>query len=52
MTLADVTAFQEKYVKGKPYTYCILGDSKDLDLKGLGKIGKIKKLTQEEIFGY
>ena len=52
MTLADVTAFQEKYVKGKPYTYCILGDSKDLDLKGLEKIGKIKKLTQEEIFGY
>ena len=52
MTLKDVVAFQEKYVKNKPYTYCILGDSKDLDLNSLGKIGKIKKLTQEEIFGY
>jgi len=52
MTLEDVKAFQEKYVKGRPYTYCILGDSKDLDLKSLGKIGKITKLTKEEIFGY
>jgi predicted Zn-dependent peptidase len=52
MTLEDVVAFQEEYVKDRPYTYCILGDSKDLDLTSLGKIGKIKKLTQEEIFGY
>jgi predicted Zn-dependent peptidase len=52
MTLEDVKTFQEKYVKDKPYTYCILGDSKDLDLKSLEKIGKIKKLTKEEIFGY
>ena len=52
MTLADVKTFQEKYVKGKPYTYCILGDSKNLNLNTLGKIGKIRKLTQEEIFGY
>ena len=52
MTLEDVKTFQEKYIKNRPYTYCILGDSKDLDLKSLGKIGKIKKLTIEEIFGY
>ena len=52
MTLNDVKAFQEKYVKNKPYTYCVLGNSKELDMKGLEKIGKIKKLTKEEIFGY
>ena len=52
MTLDDVVAFQQQYVKGRPYTYCILGDSNDLDLKSLEKIGKIKKLTKEEIFGY
>jgi len=52
MTLDDVVAFQQQYVKERPYTYCILGDSKDLDLKSLEKIGKIKKLTKEEIFGY
>jgi hypothetical protein len=51
-TLEDVIAFQEEYVKNRPYTYCILGDSKDLDLKSLEKIGKITKLTKEDIFGY
>jgi predicted Zn-dependent peptidase len=52
MTLEDVKTFQTQYVKDRPYTYCILGDSKDLDLKSLEKIGKIKKLKTEEIFGY
>jgi predicted Zn-dependent peptidase len=52
MTLADVEAFQEKYVKGKPYTYCILGDTNDMDMKYLNGLGKVQKLTQEEIFGY
>jgi len=52
LSLDDVKAFQEKYVKNKPFIYCILGDSKNLDLKELQKIGKIRKLTKEEIFGY
>ncbi|MDR1332410.1 MAG: insulinase family protein [Tannerella sp.] len=51
-TLEDVRAFQQKYVKDKPYTYCILGDTKDLNLNALNKIGKTTILTQEEIFGY
>jgi len=52
MTLKDVKAFQEKYIKNKPFTYCILGDAKELDLESLKKIGPITTLTQEEIFGY
>ena len=52
MTLKDVKAFQEKYVKNKPFTYCILGDTKDLDIESLKKIGTVTTLTQEEIFGY
>jgi len=52
MTLSDVKAFQEKYVKNKTYTYCILGDAKDLNIEALKKIGEVKTLTQEEIFGY
>ena len=52
MTLKDVKAFQEKYVKNKPFTYCILGDTKDLDMEALKKIGPVTTLTQEEIFGY
>ena len=52
MTLADVKAFQEKWVKDRKYVYVVLGDEKDLDMKGLGQYGQIQKLSQEEIFGY
>ncbi|MDR1600935.1 MAG: insulinase family protein [Tannerella sp.] len=51
-TFDNVKAFQQKYVKDKPYVYCILGDTKDLDMNALNKIGKITVLKQEDIFGY
>lgn len=52
LTLDDVKAFQEKWVKGRTYTYCILGNEKELDLNALSKYGKITRLTTEDIFGY
>ena len=52
MTLKDVKVFQEKYIKNKPFTYCILGNTKDLDMEALKKIGPVTTFTQEEIFGY
>lgn len=52
MTLADVKAFQEKWIKDRTYVYCILGDEKDLDLKKLANYGPIQRLSKEEIFGY
>jgi predicted Zn-dependent peptidase len=52
MTLNDVKTFQQKYVKDKPFTYCILGDTKSLDLESLKKTGPVTTLTQEELFGY
>lgn len=52
MTLADIKAFQEQWVKGRKYTYCVLGDEKDLDLKALSGYGPITKLSKEELFGY
>ena len=52
LTLDDVVKFQQEFIKGRPYTYCILGDRNDLDLNYLRSLGKIKFLSQEEIFGY
>ncbi|MDR0755181.1 MAG: insulinase family protein [Prevotellaceae bacterium] len=52
MTLADVKAFQEKWIKGRTYFYGILSNSKELDMNKIRKIGKVKFLKQEEIFGY
>jgi len=52
MTLPQIIDFQKKWVKDRKYTYCVLGDEHDLDLKALSEYGPIKKLTKEEIFGY
>ena len=52
MTLDDVAAFQQKWVKGRTYTYGILGNKKDLDMEALRKLGPVTELTTEEIFGY
>ena len=52
MTLADIKAFQEDWVKNRKYTYYILGKEADLDLKALEKYGPIQRISQEELFGY
>ena len=52
MTLADVVATQQKWVKDRPYTYAILGDIKDLDTAFLSTLGPIRVVSLEEIFGY
>lgn len=52
MTLADVKAVQEKWVKGRTYDYAILGDIKDLDMDYLKTLGEVRILSLEEIFGY
>ncbi len=52
LTLDDIEAFQEKWVKGRTYVYCILGDEAELDMKALEKYGPVERLTTEQIFGY
>ena len=52
MTLEDVKAIQEKWVKGRCYTYGILGDKKDIDISYLKSLGPVKEVSPEEIFGY
>ena len=52
MTLDDVKAVQQQWVKDRNYYYLILGDSKNLDLNYLRTLGPITFLSQEEIFGY
>ena len=52
MTLDDVVKFQQEQIKGRPYTYCILGDKGDLDMGYLRTLGNVKFVSQEDIFGY
>ncbi|MBL7829022.1 MAG: insulinase family protein [Saprospiraceae bacterium] len=47
---ADLIRFQQERVKGRNYTWLVLGDRKQVDFKYLKKIGKVKELTLAEIF--
>lgn len=52
LTLQDIVDFEQKNIAGKPLRYIILGDEKELDMETLEKIGPVKRLTTEEIFGF
>lgn len=52
MTLEDVKATQQKWIKGRNYTYAILGDVNDIDMDYLKTLGPVKVVSLEEIFGY
>ena len=52
LTLQDIVKFEKENMVNKPYRMMILGDEKNLDMKALEKIAPVKKLSQEEIFGY
>ena len=49
---ADLIHFQQRHVKGRRYTWLVLGDRKQIDFKYLRKIGKLQELTLEDVFGY
>ena len=50
--LSDIVKFEQEQMAHKPYRYIILGDENKLDMEALGKMGTIRRLTTEEIFGY
>ena len=52
LTLKDIVEFEKKNMAKKSHRYIILGNEKELDIKALEKIGSIKRLTTEQIFGY
>lgn len=52
MTLADVKAFQEKWIKDREYTYAFLGRAGDFDMDFINSLGPVTFLTLEDIFGY
>ena len=52
LQLKDIVAFEQANMSHKPFRYIILGDEKELDMPALEKIGPIKRLTLEEVFGY
>ena len=52
ITMADVKKFHQNYFSGKPYTYAIVETKKRVSMDDMKKLGEVKKLSLEEIFGY
>ncbi len=52
ISLAEVHKFFDDHVKGKKYTYLVIGKKEDLDLDALKKLGPIQELDYKTIFGY
>ena len=52
VSLQDIVNFEKEQMANKACRYIILGDEKELDMEALEKIGPVKRLTTEEIFGY
>ena len=52
LTMEDLLATHQKWIKGRTYNYSIVGDTKDLDMAYLKTLGPVKIVPLEEIFGY
>ena len=52
MSFDELQAFFDANIKGKTYTYSVIGNEKLVDKKTLEKLGPVKVLSLEELFGY
>jgi predicted Zn-dependent peptidase len=52
LNFEDIKNFQQEYVTKKPRTFVVLGNTKEMDMKFLKTIGKVKVLKLEEVFGF
>jgi len=52
LTFADISAFEQSYMKDKKFSILVVGNTKKLDLPALESYGKVTFLTLQDIFGY
>lgn len=52
VSVEELKKFQKDYVKGRHFTYLILGDPSRIDFDYLNTIGQVESLRLEDIFGY
>ena len=50
--MEDVKNFHKSYFSDKPFTYAVVASEKKIDMEQMKKLGEVKKLSLEEIFGY
>jgi predicted Zn-dependent peptidase len=52
LTINDLKSFFDNHIKGKSYTYCVIGNKKNVNMEALKSLGETKELKLTEIFGY
>ncbi|UJF28614.1 insulinase family protein [Kaistella sp. 97-N-M2] len=52
ISMQDLKTFHDTNFSGKPYTYAIVASEKRVPMKDLEKLGEVKKISLEELFGY
>lgn len=52
MNLNDLEDFFNKHIKGKKFNVGLIGKKENLDWEAVQKMGDVKELTLEELFGY
>jgi hypothetical protein len=52
LELKDIKSFFNTKIKGNNYTYLVIGNKELVDMNVLEKMGELKELSLEEIFGY
>ena len=52
VTLDELNQFHQSHFSGKPYTYCLVASDKKVSMDDLKKLGEVKTISLEELFGY
>ena len=52
ITMDQMVDFERKFMASKPLRYVILGKESELDMKLLERIGKVKRVSGKEIYGF
>ncbi len=50
--MAAMKAFFDREVKGRPYTFIVIGKESAMDMKALERLGPVRKVSKAELFGY
>lgn len=50
MKMEDVVRFYQRHIQGKPVVYAIVGNAKQIDMKGLESFGTVIKVKKKDIY--
>jgi zinc protease len=52
LSLEDMRNFFNARIKGRNYTYLVIGKEGTVDMRALEKLGEVERLSKKEVFGY